>query len=286
MATTIYPIIINGSNLVPSTNNNTYQYFFPSSIQLEPSSKIALASINMFYSWYNISTAYNNNKFNIIWATNIGTTTYNLTIPDGYYTVAQLNTYLDSFLIQNGLYLIDNNGKYIYYLEIQENPNVYGIQLNSFPIPNLLPAGWSNPAAMTFPAIATTPQFVILNNNFQQWTGVNQGIYPSPSQATTYSKVSDFTPQVTPIQSVLMTCSLVNNAYANPTSLLYSFNTSNTAFGGLITSSPNEYIFVNVQQGLYSDITIRFSDQSFNPISIRDTNIVINLLVLSENKDF
>ena len=50
--------------------------------------QIALLNYSLWYSWYNISNALNNNKFNY----NNGVTGRELTIPDGQYGIADLNS--------------------------------------------------------------------------------------------------------------------------------------------------------------------------------------------------
>jgi hypothetical protein len=61
-------LILNKSNVVQGSNNSEYQYNFPGGgIKLLQGEKIALSSITMFYSTPNITSLYNNNKFQYIW---------------------------------------------------------------------------------------------------------------------------------------------------------------------------------------------------------------------------
>lgn len=278
---TIFPLILNGSNLVPDTFNNTYRYRFPAGAVHFKNAKVAVSNVNMYYSIFNITAAQNNNTLSIVWPTNAGSTTYNITIPDGYYDITGLNSYLQQYCIQNGLYLVDPSGNYVYYFEFITNGNYYAVQFNSFPFPTALPGGWSNPGALTFPAVASTPQLIVNANAFRDIIGFNAGTYPAAFQATNYSKISDYTPQVTPIQSLIMTCSLLNNKYSIPNSILFTFTPAGVGFGNLIQASPNYYSYVDIQEGLYSEIVIKFLDQNFNNVYIRDTNLIIQLLIKS-----
>jgi hypothetical protein len=131
---------------------------------------------------------------------------------------------------------------------------------------------------MTFPAVASTPQIIIPSNNLRNTLGFNAGTYPAAMQATTYTKLSDFTPQITPIQSLLINTDLVANSYNIPSGILYTFSPSGTVFGGLIVSTPNEYFFVDVSDGNYSQFNIEFLDQNYNKVKIRDSNIIVQLL--------
>jgi hypothetical protein len=134
---------------------------------------------------------------------------------------------------------------------------------------------------MTFPATLKTPQLLVASNAFRNIIGFNAGTYPAVVQTTTYSVLSSFTPQVSPVQSVILSCSLLNNRYSNPSTLLYSFSPAGVNFGNLIESNPNQYSFVPIQDGNYPNFDIQFLDQNFNPLAINDTNLVVMLLVES-----
>ena len=281
-------LIINSGNLVPNGFNDTYQYRFPQGSVRFQNDTVALASISMYFSWDNITSAltggqYNNNTYEYIWTDGSGTSTHTVVMPDGYYEYSTMNEYLQYTMVQNGHYLIDNTGNFVYYLEIVANQTFFAVQLNSYPVPTALPALWLNPAGIVFPAVASTPQFVILpTNNFQITTGFNPGIYPPVIQATNYSVLSQNTPQITPVQSLILQCSLLNNQYALPSTLLYSFNPANTPFGALITINVPAFAFVDIQDGSYSDFTISFKDQNLNRVFIKDPNIVVLMVVMKK----
>jgi hypothetical protein len=284
-------LIISGQNVVSNGFNDTYTYRFPVGAVDFKDDQVAVSSINMYYSWFNITTSntgsrYNNNVFQYVWYNNGGSATRTITIPDGFYTVEDLNAYLQSQMVANGDYLVDSLGDFVYYLELVENPTAYAIQFNSYPIPTALPAGFTNPAGITFPAVATTPQIIILStNNFDNIIGFNAGTYPTPVQATNYSKISDFTPQVSPVSSLVLSCTLLRNTYAIPNTLLYSFSSAGSTFGSLISIQPPEMSFVDIQDGSYTDFTIQFRDQSLNRVFINDSNLVV-MLTIRDKKEY
>lgn len=284
-------IIINGNNVVPNSLNDTYKYSFPNGAVTFSNDQIAVASISIYFSWFNITSAttyskYNNNAYQYIWTDAGGSTTYNVVMPDGYYEVADLNAYLQYTMVQNGHYLIDGGGEFVYYLEMVVNPTYYGVQVNAYPLPTALPMGWSNPAGIVFPAVASTPQLIVLpTNNFGTVIGFNAGTYPPAIQATKYSVLSQQAPQITPINSIIMTCNLLNNIYSNPNTLLYSFNPSGTRFGELISINAPQFAFVDILDGQYTDFQIQFFDQNLNRIYINDANIVV-LLVIGKKEQY
>lgn len=278
-------IIINGNNVVPNSLNDTYTYRFPNGAVNFSNDQIAVASISMYFSWFNITSAttgsqYNNNIFQYTWYDNAGATTYTVTLPDGYYEINDLNSYLQYTLVQNGHYLVDSNNDFVYYIEFVVNPTYYGTQINAYPIPTALPGGWSNPAGMTFPLVASTPQITILStNNFGTVVGFNPGTYPPAPQTVNYSALSQNAPQISPVNSLLMTCNVLDNPFANPKTLLYSFNPAGTPFGALINIQVPQFAFVDIYDGQYTDLTIQFFDQNLNRIYINDPNIVVLLAI-------
>ena len=283
-------IIINQNNVVPNNLNDTYTYRFPNGSVEFQNDQVAVASISMYFSWYNVTSAtsasqYNNNTYTYTWYNNGGFSLHTVTMPDGYYEIADLNTFLQYTMVQNGHYLVDDTGKFIYYLELAVNPTYYGVQLNSYPIPTSLPMGWTNPAGLTFPPVDTTPQMTISgNNNFGKLIGFRAGVYPSLVQNTNYSVLSTLTPQITPVNSLILSCTLLNNNYSIPNTLLYSFNPAGTQFGGLITIQVPQFAFVDIVDGSFTDFTIQFFDQNLNRIFIQDSNIVVLLVIAKKER--
>ncbi len=282
----IFPVVLNSTNVVEGTNNSVYRYKFPVGSVAFNKCKVALGDISMYYSWYNISAANNNNTFQIVWyGTLIVTRT--ITIPDGFYDIDTLNFYLQQYCITNDLYLIDDAGDFVYYVQFSENSTYYSVQFNSYPIPTSLPSGWSAPSGWGgYPATASTPQLIVPDTNIQYILGFNPGTYPTVTQTSTYSKLSDFVPQVTPVESIILTCSLLNNQYSNPNTILYCFSPANVSFGSLTESKPSEYAFVNINNGTFSEFQIQFLDQNFNQLKINDNNLIVQLLFEINELDY
>lgn len=280
-------LIINGTNVdTNNSNNNRYIYKFPTSANFK-NAKIAINSISLYYSWFNISAKITNNTFSYTWYSGAGptSTTISITVPDGFYTISDLNSYLQSVMISNNHYLIDSSGNYVYFLEFTTNQTYYAVQINSYylltsaqasALSYTAPSGWAG-----YVTTNITPQIVIpSSNSIKDIVGFTAGTYPSATQTTNYSVTSSYTPQVTPVQSLVLTCSLVNNRLSLPNNVLYSFAPTNTSFGSTIASSPSNYNFVDICDGNYSELVITILDQSFKPIIIKDTNLIIQLTIL------
>lgn len=274
-----YPILITGQNKI---NNNTFEYDFPSTVNLLDYD-IALSDLSLYYSWYNISAVQNNNKFTIQFPAGGATIPYPATIPDGTYSVGQLNEFLQAFFITWGLYLVNNTtGEYVYYAEFVENPTAYKVQVNLYPVPTSLPAGFTNGGGIVFPTTTRTPQLDITNAGFGTLIGFPVATYPATIQTSIQNIVSINTPQLNPVSSVIMNVSCVNNPLARNSQLLHVFTSAGINFGSLIVSTPPELIWVPCS-GTVNSIAVRFTDQNGNALPIIDTDLTIKLLLKPKN---
>ena len=137
---------------------------------------IALADLSLYYSWYSISQAQNNNRFSIQFPSGSGNSTLNITIPDGTYSVGDLNNYLQFFFFSNGLYIQNSTtGTIAYYIQFVENPTAYRVQLISYALPTSLPAGSTNGGGITFPTVSRQPQLVVNQTGVGSIIGFSNG---------------------------------------------------------------------------------------------------------------
>lgn len=288
-------IVLNQSNIVPDGRNNTLVYKFPNSVSF-PHHEIAIQNITMYYSWENINgNPLANNTFSYTWVAGGVSTTYTLTIPSGLYEVADLNYFLQYSFIQNGTYLINSAGKNVYYAEFLINPNRYAVQINTFPVPTSLPAGWSVPVAdpasgtagwVGFPTTTFNPQLTI-PNNLNKILGFTN---PSPFQTslntgvgTNLSYISNTAPQVQPNSSVYLAISNIANKYAIPNSIIYSLSPS-VAFGEQINEYPPQFAWNKLLSGTYNELRLQILGIDYQPLTILDPNMTI-VLVIRDIKD-
>ena len=78
-------------------HSNKFVYNFPDKLNLKnPNENIALANLSVYYTWKNVKSDYNNNKFKI------SAPTWNDTfdVPDGSYSNAALQNYFE-YIIKN-----------------------------------------------------------------------------------------------------------------------------------------------------------------------------------------
>ena len=104
-------ISINSTHYV---SNNFYRLKLSKAVEFKKGDKLSLYSFSMYNSFYNISQAqYQNTNIQFTWFDN---TIYNWTIPNGYYSLQDLNIWLQQQFILNKLYCVNsNNSQNIYF---------------------------------------------------------------------------------------------------------------------------------------------------------------------------
>ena len=283
-----FTLVLNSQN-VYGTGNNTYKYnFIKGNFNIPPDSEVMVANVQIPYSFYNITAAYNNNSFQFSFPT--GSSTYatsTITIPDGFYTTTSLNYYLQQWMISNGYYLVNGSGQNVYYYTIQYNSYQYGNQVLAYNVPTSLPAGYSLPSGYTsatifggngYPSVSRTPYITVTANNFGTFLGFTAGTYPASNTSTSYSANSSITPVGSTVNSIILRCSLVDNKVGIPMDILDSFTIGGTSFGANINYAPTVPKWVKLSSGSFSNFYITFTDQNLNLLAALDNNILITLL--------
>tara|TARA_R110002167_G_scaffold356291_3_gene571011 strand:+ start:10275 stop:11162 length:888 start_codon:yes stop_codon:yes gene_type:complete len=287
-------IVLNRSNLVQDGDNNKMIYQFPGSVEFKDSF-VALSQVSMYYSWFNISSRYNNNIIQYVWTDATTTTTFDVVIPDGLYEVSRLNELLQFSMIQNGHYLINSANENVYYLELIVNPSRYAVQINTFLVPTSLPTGFSEPASWVGYAPATfNPQIIlpakvneILGYDVNFTSNANTGnayvppandAYVSKLANGTISYISTSAPDIQPNSSILVSLSGIDNKYANPTSVIYSIVPS-VAIGALINEKPPQYAWNRLLPGTYNQLRLTILGTNLQPIKINDPAMTILLVI-------
>jgi hypothetical protein len=274
-----FNLVMNSNNVVSGSNNTRYSYtFLNNNLTLLDEAEICVSNITIPYSWFNVTTAYNNTRFDVVWATG---TVYSFTLQEGFYTITDINAGLQQFCINNGLYLINTQGNYVYYFTFLYNQSTYGVQLICSLIPSSLPSGWTAPAGFAgFPVSPSTGYISLLStSDFYKLIGFqNNTAYPVGFSATPVSFLSTFTPIGSNVNSLIIRCNLVNNPCGFPSDILDTMPITST-FGSNINYSPYALKWVKISSGTYQKMEIQIVDQNLNSMNILDNNVCISLLI-------
>jgi hypothetical protein len=311
--------------------NNRFLLDFGRQISTTENSMMAVSNFSVPYSWFNITTVLENNLYYYVWYDADSTSTdfpsgaasggnvFAVSLSDGYYSLTEMNAYLQWIMIKNGHYLVDSNGNYIYFLEIVYNVNKYRFQLNSYPLPSTLPVGWSNPAGVIvfdhIGAINTPvngyyycpkmllPKISLLSNNIFTYFGFddsaslltalsigNVRILPAtttpPVGFTSIAVLGENAPAQTPIHSICLTCEkyidnpLRSNSVHQVSSFVLTTQNINNTFGADIQ---NSIFFLNwiplLKNQEMKKIEFRLIDQDGNDLYLQDNDVSIEIII-------
>ena len=292
-------IVFNQNNIVDRGSNNQLIYDFPNSVTFKDH-YIAVSSISIYYSWFNIAQIYNNNFFTYTWTSGANTQTFTITIPDGLYQIKEVNEFIQFSMIDNGTYWIDSTGQYVYPFNFILNPTRYAVQLNTYLIPDSLPANATVPG--NFAGWPTDPQNCVVStpdnfcnligfsNTFVSDDNVNDSYVPPPGSSTiskngagTISYLSTTAPNLQPNSNLLFQLSNVNNELAPNSGIIYSL-TPNVGVGELISEKPPQFIWNKLIGGTYNQLKLTILGTDFRPITIHDPNMTI-LLTIADREE-
>jgi hypothetical protein len=283
-------IVLNNNNVVQNGQNNTLVYNFPGAgIKIE-NCYVAVASVSMYYSWFNISSALGNNILQYTWTVGAVSTTYNVgtsgVIPDGLYEVSTLNQLLQYTMIANGHYLVNSStGQNVYFAELLINDARYRVQVNTFAVPTSLPSGYTAPSGFAgYPTVTTSPA-VFIPSGMGTILGFSGGSnIPSNTGGTNFQAYSTFstgTPNIQPNSSVLVSVSNVDNPYSSPTSVIYSI-TPSVAVGTIIADKPPQLLWNKLINGQLPQLRITLLGTDLRPLPIQDGAMTIILAIAEE----
>jgi hypothetical protein len=280
-------IIFNRNNIVSNGLNNTFRFNFTGSSVNFKNQEIALSSLQMYNSQFNINgSLYSNNTFSVLVPTAATYQTVSITLPNGYYSYEDISNYIESQLVSIGAYLIDSQGNNVVYIAMRENATYYSCEITCLATPTSVPSGYSRPSTGLYsltgtglPTATNTPRITVSNNGFSNVIGFSAGTYPSSIQTTNQVFLSNTSPQVNPVSSYLIRSNLINNRVSTPPDILTSFSPQGTSIGQLISIQPPEYQWLSINDGAYSNITLSIVDQDFNNVKFEDSNSLIMLLI-------
>lgn len=300
----MFILVLNQNNIVQDGLNNKLVYKFPNSIKLTDK-YIAVSSISMFYSWFNITQAQGNNIIYFQWDSSNPATIYQIVIPDGLYEISDLNHYFQFWMISKGFYYEGVNGSNIYMFELLINATRYSVQLNTYknywtgnPIPpaiGVTPVGFGDGTG--YPTVECNP-IITFPANFNIIVGYAPGFVSSPNSiatpyvaspnsaingAGTISYLSTLAPQVQPNNNILFSLSNINSPYSQPSSIIYSINPS-VLVGEQITDVPPNFLWVKLVDGTYSQLTLTLFGNNLQPIIIQDPNMTILLAIRDKDE--
>ena len=168
-----------------------------------PSKNMALANLSIYYTWKNVKSIYNNNKFKI------SAPTWNSTfdLPDGSYNISEIQDYIEYIIKKHET--IGKNAPILIYTNTINNIIVFKIK--------------------------TGYKLELLSKETMKLLG-------STKNTIDADKKSENVPRLENVEVVLVHCNLVNNSYQQASRVLFTF-VPNKQYGQLISISPHSLVF-------------------------------------------
>ena len=213
-------------------HSNKFVYNFTEKLNLKsPNKNIALANLSIYYTWKNVKSYYNNNKFKIsapTWAIRLMC----------LMVLSQLLLFkiiLNILLIKHET--IANVSPVLIYVNKINNRIVFKIK-----------SGY---------------KLELLSKEAMR-------LLESSADTIDSDKNSELVPKLESVDLFLVHCNLVNNSYQQASKVLFTF-VPNKKYGQLFTVSPNSLIMLKTIKSDFSFIEIWFTDQDNRPLEVEDS---------------
>ena len=197
---------------------------------------VALSNLGIYYTWKNVKSSYNNNKFKI----SASTWSEEFELPDGSYSVSDIQDYFE-YILKKHSESVDNPSIRIYVNKIE---NRITFKIKSVYYLELLAPG-------------------------------TMKLLGSAENKINKDKNGENVPHLEIVEIVLVHCNLVNNDYQQNSRILYTF-VPNKTFGSLLEISPPNHAFLKTFNSEYQKIKMWFKDQTSKPLEVEDkTNVTL-----------
>ena len=219
---------------------NGFKYDLIDTLDLKnPNKNMALANLSIYYTWKNVKSTHNNNKFKI------SAPTWNETfdLPDGSYNISEIQDYIEYIIKKHET--ISENAPILIYANTISNRIIFKIK-----------SGY---------------KLELLSKETMKLLGSTSSIIDA-------DKNSENVPRLEDVEVVLVHCNLVNNSYQQHSRVLFTFVPARR-YGQLINISPHSLVFLKTVNTEFSEIEIWFTDQNNNALEIEDNvniSLIIN----------
>ena len=191
---------------------------------------VALSNLSIYYTWKNIKSSCNDNKFKI----SAPTWNEEFELPDGSYSISDIQDYFE-YILRKHSESVDNPPIRIYVNRI-ENRITFKIKSGYY---------------------------------LELLTPETMKLLRSAENKMTKDRKGENVPHLEVVELVLVHCNVVNNDYQQDSRILYTF-VPNKTFGSLLEISPTNHVFLKTFNSEFQEIKIWFTDQTSTPLEVED----------------
>ena len=223
-----------------STESYKFKYDLIDKLDLRnPNKNVALANLSIYYTWKNVKSTYNNNKFKI------SALTWNETfdLSDGSHNISNIQDYIEYITKKHET--IGEDAPILSYANTINNRIVFKIKMGN--------------------------KLELLSKETMKLLRITKDIIDA-------DKNSENVPKLENVEVVLVHCNLVNNAYQQHSRVLFTF-VPTKQYGQLISISPHSLVFLKTMNTDFSEIEIWFTNQNNNSEETEDNvniSLIIN----------
>ena len=204
-----------------------------------PNKNMTLANLSIYYTWKNVKSTYNNDKFK----TSAPAWNETFDLPDGSYNISEIQDYIEYIIKKHET--IGENGPILIYDNTINNRIVFKIK--------------------------SRYKLELLSKETMKLLGSTKDTNDADKNSEDISKFEN-------VEVVLVHCNLVNNAYQQHSRVLFTF-VSAKQYGQLISISQHSLVFLKTMNTDFSEIEIWFTDQNNNALEIEENvniSLIIN----------
>ena len=214
-----------------TNESNRFKYDLIDKLDLKnPTKNMALVNLSIYFSWKNLKSVYNNNKFKI------SAPTWNETfdLPDELYNISEIQYYIEYIIKKHET--IGENAPILIYANTINNRIVFKIK--------------------------TGYKLELLSKETMKLLGSTKDIIDANKNSENVSRLEN-------VEVVLVHFNLVNNSYQQHSKVLFTFVPTKQN-GQLISISPHSLVFLKTMNTEFSEIEVWFTDQNNNALKIED----------------
>ena len=229
--------------IINSENSRTSEYHvlllnLTNKIDLRREKTVALSNLSIYYTWKNIKSSYNNNKFK----TSAPTWNEEFKLPDGSYSISDIQDYFE-YILKKHSESVDNPSIRIYINKI-ENRITFKIKSGYY---------------------------------LELLTPETTKLLGSTESKITEDKNGENVPYLEIVELVLVHCNLVNNDYQQDSRILYTF-VPNKPISSLLEVSPANHVFLKTFNSEFREIKVWFTDKKSRPLVVEDKINVTSMI--------
>ena len=191
---------------------------------------VALSNLSIYYTWKNVNSSYNNNKFRI----SAATWSEEFELQDGTYSIPDIQDYFECIFKKHS--------------ESDDNPSI----------------------RMCINRIENRITFKIKNGYYLELlTLETMKLLGSTESKTTKDKNGQNVPHLEVVELILVHCNLVNHDYQQDSRILFTF-VPNKSFVSLLEISPTNQVFLKTFNSEFQEVKLWFTDQTSKPLELED----------------